>query len=51
MSGNGHSEAAKIRGRPGGLLVLGEANPDFFKGTVVERQAREVLGTLSRAAS
>jgi predicted TIM-barrel fold metal-dependent hydrolase len=29
----------------------GEVNPDFFKGTVVERQASEVLARLSRAAS
>jgi len=33
------------------MFTNGEANPDFFTGTVVERQAREVLGTLSRAAS
>jgi hypothetical protein len=29
----------------------GEVNPDFFKGTVVERQASDVLARLSRAAS
>jgi len=29
----------------------GEVNPDFFKGTVGERQAGEVLAGLSRAAS
>jgi hypothetical protein len=29
----------------------GEVNPEFFKGTVVEREAREVLARGSRAAS
>jgi hypothetical protein len=52
MPTHAQTDARKLRARlnhpvidaDGHWAEWGEVNPDFFKGTVVEKQAAEVLG-------
>ncbi|MGH7754606.1 MAG: hypothetical protein ACREN5_17510 [Gemmatimonadales bacterium] len=47
MQSNGHTDARTLHARLS-HPIWGEVNPDFFKGTVVEKAAAEVLAQGAR---